>query len=95
MSTCFYDVHVKAETTFPARIRSSVDFEALGIFNPPSWNVQLSDGGGTKAVEVPRAPVGSVLEGLPLPNDLQVKNIFLAYLFHLLVGYLKTQTFFL
>lgn len=51
-----------------------VDFEALGISNPPSWSVNLPDGaGGTKDVQVPKAPLGSVVEGMPLSAYLPVK----------------------
>ena len=49
---------------------SGVDFEALGISDPPSWSVLLPDDeGGTQLVEVPQAPEA---EGLPLPPNLEV-----------------------
>lgn len=51
-------------------MNSRIDFEALGIKNPPSWSVQLmDDAGGTQVVQVPKAPM---VEGLPLPPNLQV-----------------------
>ncbi|XP_015890694.3 serine/threonine-protein phosphatase 7 inactive homolog isoform X2 [Ziziphus jujuba] len=53
----------------PAGMSSRIDFEALGISNPPSWSVLLTDDtGGTQVVEVPKAPV---VEGLPLSSNLQ------------------------
>lgn len=53
--------------TFGGWMGPGVDFEALGISNPPSWSVNLPDGaGGTKDVQVPKAPLGSVVEGMPL-----------------------------
>lgn len=56
-----------------ASISSEVDFEALGISNPPSSSVIMGDGaGGTELVQVPKAPV---VEGLPLPLDLQVVDL--------------------
>lgn len=56
---------------------SRVDFEALGIPNPPSWSVQMmDDAGGTKDVQVPRAPAGVVVEGLPLSLYLPVIKSF-------------------
>ena len=56
---------------------SRVDFEALGISNPPSWSVQMMDNaGGTKEIQVPRAPVGIVVEGLPLSSYLPVTKAF-------------------
>ena len=58
-----------------------VNFEALGISNPPSWSVLLADDtGATKVVQIPRAPK---VEGLPLPSDLQVMQFF--WLFELLL----------
>jgi serine/threonine-protein phosphatase 5 len=49
---------------------SEVDFEALGISNPPSWTVLLPDDvDGTKLVQVPQAPE---VEGLPLSPNLEV-----------------------
>lgn len=60
-----------SQTTSGAWMGSSVDFEALGIPNPPSWSVKLPDGlGGTKDVQVLKAPIGSVVEGLPLSSYL-------------------------
>ncbi|XP_027342035.1 serine/threonine-protein phosphatase 7-like isoform X2 [Abrus precatorius] len=50
-------------------MRPEFDFGALGIYNAPCWSVQLPDGsGGTHVVEVPRAPL---VEGLPLPSNIQ------------------------
>lgn len=61
-----------SQTSFPPGISSEVNFEALGISNPPSWSVMLADdAGGTQLVQVPKAPV---VEGLPLPSDLQVMD---------------------
>ncbi|VVA24044.1 PREDICTED: serine/threonine-phosphatase [Prunus dulcis] len=58
-----------SQTSFPPGISSEVNFKALGISNPPSWSVMLADdAGGTQLVQVPKAPV---VEGLPLPSDLQ------------------------
>ena len=49
---------------------SEVDFEALGISNPPSWTVLLPDDvDGTKLVQVPQAPE---VEGLPVSPNLEV-----------------------
>ncbi|KAL6144541.1 hypothetical protein ACLB2K_055233 [Fragaria x ananassa] len=56
-----------------ASVGSEVDFKALGISNPPSSSVMMGDGvGGTQLVEVPKAPV---VEGLPLPSELQVVDV--------------------
>lgn len=66
-----------SQTSCPAWMPSKVDFEALGISYPPSWNVPLADnGGGTKVVEVLRAPA---VEGIPLPSELQVTQNFCSY----------------
>ena len=63
-----------SQTSCPAWMISKVDFEALGISNPPSWSFPLADNaGGTNAVEVLRAPA---VEGIPLPSELQVKKFF-------------------
>ena len=52
---------------------SGVDFDALGIPNPPSWSVQLpGDASGANEIQVPRAPAGTVIEGLPLSSYLPV-----------------------
>ncbi|XP_062008680.1 serine/threonine-protein phosphatase 7-like isoform X1 [Rosa rugosa] len=52
-----------------ASVSSEVDFKTLGISNPPSSSVMMGDGaGGTELVQVPKAPV---VEGLPLPSELQ------------------------
>ncbi|KAK7261685.1 hypothetical protein RIF29_28002 [Crotalaria pallida] len=46
-----------------------INFGALGIYNAPSWGVELPDGsGGTHVLQVPRAPV---VEGLPLPPNIE------------------------
>ncbi|PON96174.1 Serine/threonine-specific protein phosphatase/bis(5-nucleosyl)-tetraphosphatase [Trema orientale] len=77
-----------SETNFPAWISSRVDFEALGISNPPSWSILLVDGaGGTKFLQVPRSPGAPVIEGLPLPSDLLEphKSAF-EYLFELIAA---------
>ncbi|XP_073223144.1 serine/threonine-protein phosphatase 7-like isoform X2 [Cicer arietinum] len=66
-------------------VRPEFDFEALGIYNAPSWTVQFPDGsGGTQAVQVPRAPL---VEGLPLPPNIQEphKGAY-EYLFELVAG---------
>ncbi|XP_028774403.1 serine/threonine-protein phosphatase 7 isoform X2 [Neltuma alba] len=58
-----------AQRSYPAGVMPEFDFAALGIYNAPSWNVQLPDGsGGTQAVQLPRAPL---VEGLPLPQNIQ------------------------
>lgn len=66
-------------------VRPEFDFESLGIYNAPSWSVQLPDGsGGTQVVQVPRAPS---VEGLPLPPNLQEPhNAGYEYLFELVAG---------
>ncbi|XP_050383989.1 serine/threonine-protein phosphatase 7-like [Argentina anserina] len=52
---------------------SEVDFKALGISNPPSSSVMVGDGAGaTQLVQVPKAPM---VEGLPLPLELQVVDV--------------------
>ncbi|XP_061371074.1 serine/threonine-protein phosphatase 7-like [Gastrolobium bilobum] len=54
---------------YPAGMRPGFNFEALGIYNAPCWSVQIPDGsGGTQVVQVPRAPL---VEGLPLPPNIQ------------------------
>ncbi|XP_062087710.1 serine/threonine-protein phosphatase 7 inactive homolog [Humulus lupulus] len=74
-----------SQTNIPASLSSRVDFEALGIYNSPSWNILMEDSaGGTKFLQVPRAPL---VEGLPLPSDLQepYKAAF-EYLFELIAA---------
>ncbi|KAM3747323.1 hypothetical protein ACB098_05G026500 [Castanea mollissima] len=69
----------------PVVMASGVDFEALGISNPPSWSVLLpNDLGGTQLVQVPQAPE---VEGLPLPPNLEEphKSAY-EYLFKLIAG---------
>ncbi|KAM3699463.1 hypothetical protein ACJW31_05G027700 [Castanea mollissima] len=69
----------------PVVMASGVDFEALGISNPPSWSVLLpNDLGGTQLVQVPQAPE---VEGLPLPPNLEEphKSAY-EYLFKLVAG---------
>ncbi|KAJ7979134.1 Serine/threonine-protein phosphatase [Quillaja saponaria] len=70
-------VHAHASTSaisppqrsYPVGMSPGFDFGALGIYNAPSWSVQLpDDAGGTQVVQVPRAPV---VEGLPLPPNIQ------------------------
>lgn len=87
----FYYMHVLSATDelspsqmrVPARMSSRIDFEALGISNPPSWSVLLTDDtGGTQVVEVPKALVA---EGLPLSSNLQVMTLFLGRSFYLLL----------
>ncbi|TKY48281.1 Serine/threonine-protein phosphatase 7 [Spatholobus suberectus] len=54
---------------YPDGMRPEFDFGALGIYNAPCWSVELPDGsGGTQVVQVPRAPL---VEGLPLPPNIQ------------------------
>ncbi|PON96172.1 Serine/threonine-specific protein phosphatase/bis(5-nucleosyl)-tetraphosphatase [Trema orientale] len=74
-----------SQTIFPPWMSSRVDFEALGISNPPSWSVPLADdAGGTKAIQIPRAPV---VEGLPLPTNLQEPHkAAFEYLFELIAA---------
>ena len=58
--------------TFPAWTSARIEFEALGISNPPSWSVPLADNAnGAKVVQLTRAPL---VEGLPLPSNLQVNK---------------------
>jgi len=61
---------------------SGVNFEALGISNPPSWSVLLpNDLGGTQLVQVPQAPE---VEGLTLPPNLEVITSFwITHYYHL------------
>ncbi|XP_075667796.1 serine/threonine-protein phosphatase 7 inactive homolog isoform X4 [Castanea sativa] len=69
----------------PVVMASGVDFEALGISNPPSWSVLLpNDLGGTQLAQVPQAPE---VEGLPLPPNLEEphKSAY-EYLFKLVAG---------
>lgn len=62
-----------SQTSVPPGSSSEVNFEALGISNPPSCSVMVpDDAGGTQLVQVPKAPV---VEGLPLPSDLQVLDL--------------------
>jgi len=59
-----------SERFYPEGMRPEFDFGALGVYNAPCWSVELPDGsGGTQVVEVPRAPL---VEGLPLPPNIQV-----------------------
>ena len=66
-------------------MRPRFDFGALGIYNAPSWSVQLPDGsGGSQFVQVPKAPV---VEGLPLPPNIQEPHkAAYEYLFELIAG---------
>lgn len=58
-----------SQRSYPAGVTPEFDFGALGIYNAPSWTVQLPDGsGGTQVVQIPRAPLA---EGLPLPQNIQ------------------------
>ncbi|XP_062098462.1 uncharacterized protein LOC133804313 isoform X2 [Humulus lupulus] len=60
-----------SEASFGAWMSSRVDFEALGIPNPPSWSIHMvGDAGVIKDVQIPRAPAGIVVEGLPLSSYL-------------------------
>ncbi|MCH88972.1 serine/threonine-protein phosphatase 7 inactive-like protein, partial [Trifolium medium] len=65
--------------------RPEFDFESLGIYNAPSWSVQLPDSsGGTQLVQVPRAPS---VEGLLLsPNIQEPHKGAYEYLFELVAG---------
>ncbi|XP_024027915.1 uncharacterized protein LOC21388598 [Morus notabilis] len=74
-----------SQVNIPPRKSAKVEFEALGISNPPSWSVQLADNsGGSQVVEVPRAPV---VEGLPLPSDFsEAHKATFKYLFELVAG---------
>ncbi|KAI4329104.1 hypothetical protein L6164_021404 [Bauhinia variegata] len=57
------------QRSYPDGMRPAFDFGALGIYNAPSWTVELPDASGsTQVVQVPRA---SVVEGLPLPPNIQ------------------------
>uniref|UniRef100_A0A2N9HCA4 Serine/threonine-protein phosphatase n=1 Tax=Fagus sylvatica TaxID=28930 RepID=A0A2N9HCA4_FAGSY len=74
-----------SQKSSPVVMGSGVDFEALGISNPPSWSVLLpDDAGGTQLVQVPQAPQA---EGLPLPPNLEEphKSAY-EYLFKLVAG---------
>ncbi|OIW03768.1 hypothetical protein TanjilG_30044 [Lupinus angustifolius] len=70
---------------YPSGIRPGFDFGELGIYNAPSWGVELPDGsGGTQMMQVPRAPV---VEGLPLPpNILEPHKSAYEYLFELVAS---------
>ncbi|XP_020223394.1 serine/threonine-protein phosphatase 7 isoform X1 [Cajanus cajan] len=72
---------------YPDGMRPEFDFGALGIYNAPCWSVELPDGsGGTQVLPVPRAPL---VEGLPLPPNIQEPHkAAYEYLFEL-VGALK------
>ncbi|XP_008458903.1 serine/threonine-protein phosphatase 7-like isoform X2 [Cucumis melo] len=60
---------VSSNNSSPIEIHSGVDFEALGILNPPSWSITLTDDAtGTQNVPIPKAPV---VEGLPLPPSIE------------------------
>ncbi|XP_022133758.1 serine/threonine-protein phosphatase 7-like isoform X3 [Momordica charantia] len=60
---------VSSKNSSPVEIHSGVDFEALGIVNPPSWSITLTDDAtGTQNVQIPKAPV---VEGLPLPPNIE------------------------
>ncbi|XP_062087708.1 uncharacterized protein LOC133794484 isoform X2 [Humulus lupulus] len=74
-----------SRSTFPPWISPKVDFEALGISNPPSWSVPLADDiGGMQVVQIPRAPT---VEGLPLPSNLQEPHkAAFEYLFELIAA---------
>ncbi|XP_059458086.1 serine/threonine-protein phosphatase 7-like isoform X2 [Corylus avellana] len=74
-----------SQKSSPVGMTSEVDFEALGISNPPSWTVLLPDDvDGTKLVQVPQAPE---VEGLPLPPNLEEphKSAY-EYFFKLIAG---------
>nr|KYP58399.1 Serine/threonine protein phosphatase 7 [Cajanus cajan] len=89
------DIHAQASTSavsvpqriYPDGMRPEFDFGALGIYNAPCWSVELPDGsGGTQVLPVPRAPL---VEGLPLPPNIQEPHkAAYEYLFEL-VGALK------
>ncbi|BAT91727.1 hypothetical protein LR48_Vigan05g201200 [Vigna angularis] len=74
-----------SERFYPEGMRPEFDFGALGIYNAPCWSVELPDGsGGTQVVEVPRA---SLVEGLPLPPNIQEPHkAAYEYLFELVAG---------
>lgn len=83
----FFYKHAQASTSalsvpqifYPNGMRPGFDFGALGIYNAPTWGVQLPDGsGGTQVVQVPRAPV---VEGLPLPLSIQVASFMIINIF--------------
>ncbi|RYQ98315.1 hypothetical protein Ahy_B08g094364 isoform D [Arachis hypogaea] len=76
-----------SQRPYPGGSRPIFDFSLLGIHNGPSWSVELGDGlGGTQVMQVPRAPV---VEGLPLPPNIQEPHrSAYKYLFEL-VGALK------
>ncbi|KAK7335862.1 hypothetical protein VNO80_27963 [Phaseolus coccineus] len=58
-----------SERFYPEGMRPEFDFGALGVYNAPCWSVELPDGsGGPQVAEVPRA---SLVEGLPLPPNIQ------------------------
>ncbi|XP_022960395.1 serine/threonine-protein phosphatase 7-like isoform X1 [Cucurbita moschata] len=60
---------VSSKNSSPIEVHSGVDFEALGILNPPSWSVTMTDDvTGTQSVKIPKAPV---VEGLPLPPSIE------------------------
>lgn len=60
---------VSSNNSSPIEIHSGVDFEALGILNPPSWSITLTDDTtGTQNVQIPKAPM---VEGLPLPPSIE------------------------
>ncbi|CAL0322086.1 unnamed protein product [Lupinus luteus] len=87
---CWQKLFKKCSLAFlfiPSGIRPGFDFGELGIYNAPAWGVELPDGsGGSQIMQVPRAPV---VEGLPLPPNIQEphKSAY-EYLFEL-VGSLK------
>lgn len=70
---------------YPDGISPEFDFGQLGIYNAPCWSVELPDGsGGTQVVQVPRAPL---VEGLPLPSNIQEPHkAAYEYLFELVGG---------
>lgn len=98
VSICFCDLREQStpessrQINFPAWISSRVDFEALGISNPPSWSILLADdAGGTKFLQVPRASGAPVIEGLPLPSDMQVMKFFWLVLEFFLCYYWRSK----
>ncbi|CAJ1955458.1 unnamed protein product [Sphenostylis stenocarpa] len=74
-----------SERFYPEGMKPEFDFGALGLYNAPCWSVELPDGsGGTQVVEVPRA---SIVEGLPLPPNIQEPHkAAYEYLFELVAG---------
>ena len=65
-----HDLESACQRSYPAGVIPEFDFAALGIYNAPSWSVQLPHGSvGTQVVQIPRAPL---VEGLPLPQNIQV-----------------------